>query len=205
MLDTVARNTNIQLTLTKTETYFKNRVGELRELARRGDPWVFLCASAFLEYLAKLELGKSTTSTDYKNFLRNYLFKVCPAYATFRFRSGAQDLAEQMYHVLRCGAVHSFSLFADPTAKTKHGGRDRSILLAHRSSGQRHLANYANQRTKTQVDAAVFVAEDFVEDVGKVTDFLFAQTRKRNAAGRRLRNNIQSWVKTYPPVGMRMF
>jgi hypothetical protein len=196
---------NSRLTLTKTETYFKNRVGELRALAQRGDPWVFLCASSFLEYLAKIELGKTTTSTDYKNFLTNYLFKVCPAYGAFRFHSGAQDLAEQMYHVLRCGVVHSFSLFADPAAKTKHGGRDRSILLAHRGSGQHHLANYVKQRTKPQVDAAVFVAEDFVDDVGKVTEFLFAQARKRNMTGKRLRNNIQTWVKSYPPVGMRMY
>jgi hypothetical protein len=174
-------------------------------LAQRGDPWVFLCASSFLEYLAKIELGKATTSTDYKNFLKNYLFRVCPDYAAFRFRSGAKDLAEQMYHVLRCGIVHSFSLFADPSAKAKHGGRDRSILLAHRSSGQRHLANHVNQRTKPKVDAAVFIAEDFVDDVGKVTEFLFAQARKRTNVGRQLRNNMRTWVKTYPPVGMRMF
>src|SRR5213594_1781122 len=124
------------------ETYFRNRVDELRSLAQRGDPWVFLCASSFLEYLAKIELGKTTSATDYKDFLKNYLFKVCPAYAGFQYHSGSQDLADQMYHVLRCGIVHSFSLFADPAAKRKHGGRDRSILLAHRSSGQRHLANY---------------------------------------------------------------
>lgn len=204
-MDTAARNTSIQLTLTKTETYFKNRVGELRSLAQRGDPWVFLCTASFLEYLAKIELGKTTSSTDYKNFLRNTFFKVCPAYAGFRYRSGNRDLAEQMYHVLRCGIVHSFSLFADPSAKAKHGGRDRSILLAHRSSGQRHLANYVNRRTKPKVDAAVFIAEDFVDDVGRVTEFLFAQARKRSNAGARLRNNIQTWVKTHPPVGMRMF
>jgi hypothetical protein len=62
-----------------------------------------------------------------------------------------------------------------------------------------------NQRTTPKVDAAVFVAEDFVDDVGKVTEFLFAEARKRSNAGARLRNNIQKWVKTYPPVGMRMF
>ncbi len=195
----------MSLTLTKTETYFKNRVTELRSLAERGDPWVFLCASSFLEFLAKLELGKATSSTDYKNFLRNSFFKVCPAYAGFRYRSGSLDLAEQMYHVLRCGIVHSFSLFADPLAKANHGGRDRSILLAHRSSRQGHLTNYVNQRTKPRIDAAVFIAEDFVDDVSKFTDFLFAEARKRTIAGRRLRSNMQTWMKTHPPIGMRMF
>src|ERR1700737_2293027 len=33
----------------RTESYFNARVAELRSLATRGDPWVFLCASSFLE------------------------------------------------------------------------------------------------------------------------------------------------------------
>src|SRR6266571_6800773 len=115
------------------EHYFRDRVDELRALANRGDPWVFLCASAFIEYLAKIVQGHG--SGDYKQFLKNCFFKVCPKYASFRYDSGKSDLAEQMYHVLRCGIVHSFSLIADSKAK-KSGGRDRSILLAHRRSGE---------------------------------------------------------------------
>ena len=62
-----------------------------------------------------------------------------------------------------------------------------------------------NKHAKPRVDAAVLIAEDFVDDVGRLTDFLFAQARKRSNAGRRLRNNIQTWMKMYPPIGMRMF
>ena len=60
----------------KIESYFDGRLNELRSLAARGDPWVFLCASSFLEYLAKVESGKSTGAREYKDFLQKYLFKI---------------------------------------------------------------------------------------------------------------------------------
>jgi len=177
--------------------YFRDRIDELRSLAKRGDPWVFLCASAFIEYLAKISQGK--TPSGYKQFLTQYFFKVCPEYASFRYHSGKSDLAEQMYHVLRCGIVHSFSLIADPTAKSR-GGRDRSILLAHRQSGAKHLGNLVDRHRNPKLDAAIFVAEDFVEDIAKVSDFIFVEARKRTAQGEQLRSNIRTWVHAYPPL-----
>jgi hypothetical protein len=185
--------------MTKIEFYFYNRLRELEELAERGDPWVFLCASSFVEYLAKIVNGRTTNQKDYKDFLQNYFFKACPAYATFRFASGQNDLADQMYHVLRCGIVHSFSLLADSQAK-KHGGRDRSILIAHRKNGAQHLAKYINNRRKVKVDAVVFTAEDFVQDRKKVTNYIFNQARKKDQAGRQLKKSIVSWVTNYPPI-----
>jgi hypothetical protein len=185
----------------RTESYFNARVAELRSLATRGDPWVFLCASSFLEYLAKMESGKSTGAQGYKDFLRDYLFKVCPEYGKFRYRSGKADLADQMYHLLRCGIVHSFSVIADQAAKVR-GGRDRSILLAHRSSGRTHLSNYVNNRRRPKLDSAVFIAEDFVEDIAKLTTYIFAESRKKTTSGTRLRTNIRKWVKDYPPIGL---
>jgi hypothetical protein len=187
----------------KIEPYFQAKVGELRTLVARGDPWVFLCASSFIEYLAKMSIGKTTSAKDYKDFLNNQFFRVCPEYAAFRYRSGKHDLAEQMYHVLRCGIVHSFSLFADPLAKSKHGGRDRSIILAHRhsASGRKHLENWIDNRRKPKLDAALFIAEDFIEDVAKVTTDLFVESRKNTLAGRDLQKNIQAWVRAYPPIG----
>jgi hypothetical protein len=182
------------------QRYFTDRIGELRDLAKRGDPWVFLCASSFIEYLAKIELGKATLQDDYKNFLKNYFFRICPKYARVKYSSGKLDLAEQMYHVLRCGIVHSFSLFADSRAQAK-GGRHRSILLAHQKAGIEHLANFVNSRRKPKIDAVVFVAEDFVEDVAKVTEALFADSRKKSADGKRIKKNIRAWVGQYPPIG----
>lgn len=186
----------------KIERYFYDRVGELRSLAKRGDPWVFLCASSFIEYLVKVANGRSAGHREYKDFLRNRFFRVCPEYGVFRYAGGQSDLAEQMYHVLRCGIVHSFSLFADQRAQ-HCGGRDRSILLAHRASasGRRHLENWVDNRRKPKLDAALFVAEDFIEDVGKVTTSLFAESRQRTANGSQLRKNIAVWTKQFPPIG----
>lgn len=176
-----------------------DRAIELKSLAERGDPWFFLCASSYLEYLAKLTYGKSTTQTDYKQFLKDYFFQVCPNYLAFRYSNGNNDLEVQMYHTLRCGIVHSFSMIADAQAVNR-GGRHRSILLAHRHSGKTHLSSYVNNRHKPKVDAAIFVAEDFAEDIEKATKFVFALSRKHNAAGTTLKTNIGRWSQQHPPI-----
>lgn len=183
------------------DRYFCDRLSELRTIAGRGDPWIFLCASAFIEYLAKMAHGGPIGAEGYKKFLRTQFFTVCPQYASFKYTHRKADLADQMYHVLRCGIIHSFSLFADNTAR-KYGGQDRSILLGHRESDRRsHLSNIVNRHRKPKLDAALFIAEDFVEDIAKVTDHLFAESRRRTTAGRDLRKNIRTWVANYPPIG----
>ena len=190
----------VMRSIVNIESYFRDRVRELKSLAERGDPWVFLCASSFIEYLAKIRLGRETTQTDYKNFLNDCFFKLCPKYASFRYDSGQSDLAEQMYHVLRCGIVHSFSLIPDPNTRKRHGGRDRSILLAHRRSGLQHLQNYVDNDSEPKLDAAIFIAEDFVEDIAKVTEFILVEATRTTNSGRDLKSKIQNWVRTYPPI-----
>jgi hypothetical protein len=185
--------------MTKLEKYMLERVDELKSLATHGDPWFFLCASSFIEYLAKLTNGNSTTHTDYKEFLKNYFFKVNTSYKNFKYSSGKQDLDVQMYHVLRCGIIHNFSLIADPQAKKK-GGRDRSILLAHKKSSINHLSNYINNSNKTPIDACIFIAEDFADDIEKATKYVFILSRKQNPTGKKLRENIKSWSKKHPPI-----
>src|SRR6266850_1161838 len=119
--------------------HFRNRLSELRDVARIGSPWIFVCASAYVEYLARLEKGSVTSGDDYIEFVKQWLAKVNPAYKAFTFKSGMQDLPEQMYLVLRCGVVHSLSLV--PSQGTK-GGRPRPIVLAHHANaaqgGLRH-------------------------------------------------------------------
>jgi len=172
--------------------YLRDRVGELRSLALRGDPWVFLCASAFIEYMAKMVQGEARGASGYKDFLKDVFFEVCPEYAKFRYRSRQMDLADQMYHVLRCGIVHSFSLVVDSAAE-KGGGRDRSILLAHRMNGAAHLQPYEGS-----IDAVIFTAEDFVEDIGMVVEFIIEQSQSRD--GQALSRNIQRWTDKHPPI-----
>jgi hypothetical protein len=185
------------------EEYLVARVAELKSLAERGDPWVFLCASSFLEYLAKLVNGKETGAIEYKNFLCTYMFAACPAYAYFRYESGASDLAVQMYHVLRCGIVHSFSLLPDSKGKTQ-GGRDRSIILSHRTSGRSHLSKEVSSWGEHRIDAAVFVAEDFVEDVSKLVCHILSESRRQDSSGAKLRSRIKNWWQSHPPIGVMM-
>src|SRR5262245_13667263 len=86
---------------------FNDRLAELPALYPSGSPWVFLCAAALVEYLAKLVDGTDNGGRGYKCFVRNWLSSIRPAYLSFRYSAGQCDLPEQMYHVLRCGIVHN--------------------------------------------------------------------------------------------------
>ncbi len=183
--------------LRKVKKYMDDRANELKTLALRGDPWFFLCASSFIEYMAKLDKGECTNQTDYKDFLNKYLFVEKSKYADFRYSNPQTKLVDQMYHVLRCGLVHSFSLIPDPKATTK-GGKNRSILLAHKSSTFQHLQPYVNNKKRPKVDGCIFIAEEFADDLAKMTQDLFAKASKRSEIV--LRNNILKWVNKYPPV-----
>jgi hypothetical protein len=174
------------------QSYFSARTRELLGICNAGDPWVFVCASTFIEYLAKLVNGRDDGAEGYKKFVTNYLAKVRLEYHTFTYKSGEQDLPVQMYHVLRCGIVHSFSLVPDDRAIRKRG-RLRSIVLSHRASGDTHLSPFSSANAP---DAAIFVAEDFVEDLQKAVTYLFLQA-KADAA---LTSNIRTWLNDYPPI-----
>jgi len=144
------------------------RIAELRDCCATKSPWVFLGAAAYVEYLAKL------AGLEYKDFVSQRLSRVRPEYASFAYRSGETDLPAQMYHVLRCGIAHSLSLIPDQRARKK-GGRDRSIVLCHRQPDAVHLASVSNPVVP---DAALFVAEDFVEDLSRATEQLFEDAKR---------------------------
>jgi hypothetical protein len=101
------------------------------------NPWPFLCASALIEYLTKMVNGDGSGAEKYKQFVSTYLARVNPLYNSFTYIYGSpspeQDLPRQMYHILRCGIVHSFSFIPDKQATDK-GGRPRSVLIAHEVS-----------------------------------------------------------------------
>jgi len=185
--------------LNTTESYFKKRVNELRRACKDTTPWVFLSAATFLEYLTKLVYGKDRKGKKYKRFIKDYLGKIQPLYKDFIYKDGNRDLPLQIYHVLRCGIVHSFSLIPDDRARTA-GGRGRSIALCHKKEAKKkklaHLGSYQSQKKTGVKDAALFVAEDFVDDLGKVTDLIF----KRAKENKTLRNNMRRWINAHPPV-----
>lgn len=97
-----------------------------------------------------------------------------------------------MYHVLRCGIVHNYSLVPDHQS-SKNGGRKRSILLGHRKNDHKHLSRY----NEKGYDSVLFTAEDFSEDLEKVLDKIFLELAPTNLV---LEKNIKSWINKYPPL-----
>ncbi len=88
--------------------------------------------------------------------------------------------------------VHGFSLKPD-TLSISNGGREKSILLAHRLNGHSHLIKY----NKNGFDSVIFTAEDFAEDLEKVLNKIFIDLAPNDKV---LEQNILSWIKNYPPV-----
>jgi hypothetical protein len=112
---------------------------------------------------------KESTSNDYKNFIRDFLSQINSQYRDFIYTiGGKQDLPEQMYHILRCGIIHSNSLVPD-TISLKNNGRTRSVLLGQRRNGVKDFTKY----DQNGFDAVIFTVEDFAEDLEKVLERIF--------------------------------
>ena len=191
--------------LDQAKNYFLDRIGELNQLSHDKNyvnPWIFVCASAFIDYLAKIVSGADRGRTGYKDFIKDYLSRINSNYKNFTYNDGKKDLPDQMYHVLRCGILHSFSFIPDSRSR-RSGGRDRSIVLCHSDErdrkGWRHLmffppSGYTGPTIVT--DAALFVAEDFIDDLEKVVNLIFADA-STNAT---LSVNIETWTSNHPPI-----
>ena len=182
--------------LPSAQAYLAARVDEFKRCCHAGSPCVFLGAAAFLEYLSKAVVGQDDRGDGYKTFVKDWLSKVRADYRDFAYKDGTKDLPKQMYHVLRCGIVHSFSLIPDNRDR-KAGGRDRSIVLCHRaeavSRGLHHLSPYSTTEIS---DAALFVAEDFVDDLAALVNIVFAAA----AGDSSLEKHILKWLSDFPPI-----
>ena len=175
------------MNINEAEKYFSERTQELLNISGDGTVWVFVCASTLIEYLAKLVAGKDTRGPGYIKFIGDYMSEIRPEYASFTYQGGKKDLPAQMYHILRCGIVHSFSLI--PDQKAKNEGRKRPIVLSHRKEGIPHLSPHSSS---IAADAANFVAEDFVEDIQKTIAHIFDKAATDPA----LKKNIETWLNS---------
>lgn len=169
----------------------------VRRLARDGshrNPLVFVVASAAIEYLGKLYYAKSGAAT-FKKFVSRRLARTNKKYRTFRYRLGkgkvVRDLPTQIYHVLRCGIVHSYSLVPDEMARS-NGGRDRAVVLVHRASKVPHLSHWFHEGQPT----CVLVAEDLVGDLTTVLEETFKEALSNKALAQRIR----MWSRKHPPI-----
>lgn len=150
------------------------------------NPFVFICATSVLEYLARIVYNKEAQGPDFVEFVNNYLARVNITYKTFQYVTHSDVLAEQMWYILRNGIVHSYSLV--PSANYPKG-RSGSVVLSHRINGPAHLSQY----TQKGYDACNFVAEDFAEDINKLVEIIFADTT--------LITNVEDWTQRHPPIG----
>jgi len=172
--------------MNEIEKYFKARIQEIKSLAVRGDVWVFICCAVFLEYLAKLVYGEDKKAKGYKNFIKNYLSVIDVRYNNFSFSKLNCDglkknLPDQMYHILRCGIVHSFSLYPDKISKN-NGGAKQSIVLGHEINGDRHLTPYI----KNNFDSVIFTTEGFSSDIEKLVDKIFTDAKTYTELAKRI-------------------
>lgn len=177
------------------KSYFLSRADELEDLSKRGDAWVFLGCSAMIDYLNSLINAKPNGET-YERLIIEYLSQVRKEYVEFEYTSGVRDLPKQMYLILRCGLVHSFSLLPDEMSKKK-GGRERSILLGHNLNGDSHFSHFQ----QGDYDAVVFTAEEFSKDIKSLILKIFEHA----IVDESLKDRIIRQFKLHPPlVGIKV-
>lgn len=190
------------------KSYLHARVAEIEPLMTT--PWGFISASILIELLARMVngIGRGKLSRQqFEAFVREWMDDYGPnAERPFKFSTPIvrltnsvaaaepeeKSLATQMYCIMRSSMVHNLSLVAGDS-ELRSGGADYSIYMTDRESaevqGLKHLQNYEN-------DAAVFVGEVLLEDIGKVIDKVFAAAEGDEA----LRANIVKHLSERTPV-----
>lgn len=176
-------------------------------------PWGFICACILIELLARMVNGigrGKLTRQQYEAFVVEWMDDYGPqAEHPFKYNSTVvrltnsseppeaeeKSLATQMYCIMRSSMVHNLSLVAGDS-ELRSGGADYSIHLTDRKTaaaqGLRHLQNTGN-------DAAVFVGEDFLDDIGKVIDKVFAAAEVDDA----LKENMAKHLSIRTPVSWK--
>jgi len=161
------------MNILEAKNYFHDLISAAKKYCADHTPLPFVLGACFIDYFSKMVKGKDNGGRGHKGFVKKYMKEVRQEYATFRYSNGVQDLPVQMYHILRCGIVHSFSLIADKSGhklpfclklcnlrlrnRTVHQqrGRDHSITLCHKDwadrQGLKHLSPYSGPRN---LDAA---------------------------------------------------
>ena len=180
-----------QMTNQEYEKYVLSRIDEAA--SRAPSPAAFGDITEIMDAMAKATTfpgssrQRKSDATRFQEFVNKHMR---PEYRCFQYASGVTDLPAQMYHILRCGILHSMSLAPNGSASGKAPiGRKDSILL---DCGGVHLANVNGNG----YDAAVFVFPKFVEDVKAATRKAFAAARKNTV----LEAQLSKYIVDHPPV-----
>ena len=141
-----------------------------------------------LEYLSKMSIDGAGLSGArvYIKFIEDYMPQ---SYRNYQFDCGNRDLPSQMYYVMRCGIVHSFSLVPNPSFSSA-GGRKGSIVISHKGT---HLTKF--QYTKNS-DAVLFVFADLYADIKFALEEIFKRASSDNA----LMARITKFLKDNPTI-----
>ncbi len=190
------------------KSYLHARLDEIEPLMNT--PWGFICACILIELLARMVNGigrGKLTRQQFEAFVVEWMDDYGPqAEHPFKYNSQVvrltnsseppeaeeKSLATQMYCIMRSSMVHNLSLVAGDS-ELRSGGVDYSIHLTNRKTatakGLKHLQNYGN-------DAAVFVGEVFLDDIGKVIDKVFSSAEVDEA----LKANMAKHLSMRTPV-----
>ena len=177
--------------------YCRARLSELESYVEDGTPWGFVCLASYTDFLAKLADGEDMGGDGYKRLVETYFPE---AYRDFCYTDPDETLHYQMYHIFRCGLVHSLSLFPDanrytnPNPSNQYQGRPRSVLLTHdgkTADGTEypHLSLYSDG----ELDAAVIHASNLYAELKLVTEDVLATPATRETAFK--------WVSLSWPIG----
>lgn len=178
--------------LKNLKNQLKDVIKYMRDTKSAGTACRFIVPCCFLDYLTKLYNGKSTKSEHYIHFIESNLKKVNSKYKDFKYKNGEMDLPEQIYYIMRCGLVHSFSLSPEKKYEGKNSGRKQSIVLADETDKElNHLDSFSNDKIK---DACVFKLDVFIDDLEKVLDKMFKSAESKPD----IQKNILKWAKACP-------
>jgi hypothetical protein len=171
----------------EAKQHFSDMLDKLPKM--EASPWPFLCASAMLDYLSQMSIDRIPPSGArvYIRFIEDYMPQ---SYRNYQFDCGKQDLPYQMYYILRCGIVHSFSLVPDTRFSAAADGRKGSIVIAHQG---KHLSKF--QYTKNP-DAVLFLFDQFHADIKSALEAVF----KRAQSDPLLMVRITKFLKDNPPI-----
>jgi hypothetical protein len=183
------------MTLDEAQEHFSDMLDKLADM--KASPWPYLCAAAMLEYLAKMSIDRTPPTSKqplrdapvYIKFIKDYM---PPPYRDYRFGCGKRDLPYQMYHVLRCGIIHSFSLVPDRRYHSAADGRKGSIVISHTGAGP-HLTPF---QSTTNRDAVLFVFDQFCADIRSALEEVFKRAQSDSA----LLARITQFLQDTPPI-----
>ena len=181
----------------RSKDYLKQLLSMIRNYCQDNTPLPFLMGAALVYYYSKMVKGYDDGGTGYKEFIINYMQKVRKRISNIYIpKSLADKLPDQMWHVMRCGLIHTFSLFPDKTIRNQLG-RDRSIVLCHKkeatTKGLSHLSHYSGPTIWT---LHYLWSKDFIDDLIAVNDLIFDQASSDSV----LKSKIEKWLKQCPPI-----